>query len=102
RPTASSPLASGNITKTGTATLAAVTAGSTSFGKLLELGPAVRLTIQTQPASTAMAGVAFAQQPAIRIEDSAGNLLITDNSTVVTAARSAGSGTLQGTLTARA
>src|SRR5206468_2527758 len=76
--------------------------GSTSFGKLLELGPAVRLTIQTQPASTATAGVVFAQQPVIRIEDSAGNLLITDNSTVVTAARSAGSGTLQGSLSVKA
>ena len=52
--------------------------------------------------STAVAGAAFAQQPQIRIEDQYGNLRSSDNSTVVTAVRSAGSGTLQGTLTATA
>src|SRR6185369_8759699 len=52
--------------------------------------------------ATATAGAAFAQQPVIRIEDSLGNLRSSDNSTVVTVARSAGSGTLQGTLTATA
>src|SRR5439155_17703565 len=55
-----------------------------------------------QPSSIATAGVLFAQQPVIRIEDAAGHLLTADNSTVVTATRSAGSGTLQGTLTATA
>src|SRR5205823_12485199 len=72
------------------------------FGRLLEIGPAARLVIQTQPSSTATAGVPFAQQPVIRIEDAVGHLLTTDSSTVVTATRSAGSGTLQGTLTATA
>jgi len=96
RPTATSPLASGNITKTGTSTMAAVTSSSTSFGSLIEYGPASRLSIQTQPSTTATAGVPFAQQPVIRIEDAVGHLLTADNSTVVTAARSAGSGTLQG------
>jgi hypothetical protein len=97
RPSAASPLASGNITKTGTSTMAAVTNSSTSFGSLIEYGPPVRLIIQTQPSTTATAGVAFAQQPVIRIEDAVGHLLTTDNTTVVTATRSAGSGTLQGT-----
>src|SRR5262249_10626355 len=60
---------------------------------------AVRLTIQTQPSASAMAGTAFAQQPVIRIEDQFGNLRSGDNSTGVTASRAAGSGTLQGTLT---
>src|SRR6185369_11469041 len=50
--------------------------------------------------ATATAGAAFAQQPVIRIEDSLGNLRSSDNGRVVTVARSAGSGTLQGTLTA--
>src|SRR5439155_6541388 len=53
--------------------------------------------IQTQPSSTAIAGVPFVQQPAIRIEDQFGNLRASDSSTVVTATRSMGSGTLQGT-----
>jgi hypothetical protein len=100
RPTASSPLASGNLTNSGTAVLAAVTNNSTSFGQLIEVGPAARLTILTQPSSTATAGVPFAQPPVVRIEDAAGNLIASDNSTVVTASRSGGSGTLQGALTA--
>src|SRR5439155_24209068 len=102
QPTAASPLASGNITKTGTSTMAAVTNSATSFGSLIEYGPAARLVIQTQPSTTATAGVLFAQQPVIRIEDAAGHLLTADSSTVVTATRSSGSGTLQGTLTATA
>src|SRR5260370_31751005 len=97
---ASSPLARGNITDSGSSALAAVTRSSTSLGRLTEVGPAARLTIQTQPSSTATAGVVFQTQPVIRIEDAFGNLITTDNSTVVTAARSTGGGTLQGTLTA--
>ena len=58
--------------------------------------------ILSQPSSSAVAGVAFAQQPQIRIEDQHGNLRSSDNSTVVTVARGAGSGTLQGTLSATA
>src|SRR5439155_13533601 len=55
------------------------------------------LTIQTQPPSTATAGVPFATQPVIRIEDQFGNLRGSDNTTAVTAARGAGTGLLQGT-----
>src|SRR5439155_25778364 len=58
---------------------------------------ASRLTLQTQPSLTAIAGVAFAQQPVIRIEDQFGNLRSSDNATVLTASRNAGSGALQGT-----
>src|SRR5262249_51851881 len=58
------------------------------------------LVIQQQPSSTATAGVAFAQQPIVQIQDAFGNLVNDDNSTVVTAARNAGSGTLQGTVNA--
>src|SRR5262249_12339275 len=65
-------------------------------------GSASKLTVQTQPSSTATAGVAFAQQPRIRIEDQYGNLRSSDNTTIVTVARSAGSATLHGTLTATA
>src|SRR5207244_6118285 len=54
-------------------------------------------TILTQPSATATAGVAFGQQPVIRIEDQYGNLRSSDNGTAVTATRNAGSGTLQGT-----
>jgi hypothetical protein len=50
--------------------------------------------------------VSFAQQPILQVLDQFGTVRSTANgvsdSTVVTAARSAGSGTLQGTLTATA
>jgi hypothetical protein len=46
--------------------------------------------------------VAFAQQPVVRVEDSLGNLISSDNSTVITAARVGGAGILQGTVTATA
>ncbi|HEU0010069.1 MAG TPA: hypothetical protein VFT34_09670, partial [Verrucomicrobiae bacterium] len=61
-----------------------------------------QLVIQTQPSATATAGVVFAQQPVLRIEDAFGNHVTSDNTTVVTAARAAGSGTLQGTVSATA
>lgn len=63
-------------------------------------GPASRLMVQTQPSSVATAGVAFPEQPAIRIEDAAGNLVAADNGRIVTASRAGGSGGLQGPLTA--
>ncbi|MGZ5569280.1 MAG: beta strand repeat-containing protein, partial [Limisphaerales bacterium] len=63
---------------------------------------AAALTIQQQPSSTATAGVAFAQQPIVRIRDAFGNLVDDDNATVITAARNAGAGTLQGTVIATA
>ena len=75
---------------------------ATSSNVVVSPAAASKLTIQTQPSSTATAGIAFVQQPVVRIEDQYGNLRSSDNSTVVTAARAAGSGTLQGTLTATA
>src|ERR1043166_5002197 len=54
------------------------------------------LAIQTQPSLTATAGVAFAQQPVIRIEDQFNNMVTNDNTTIVMADRNAGSGLLQG------
>src|SRR6185369_5451236 len=62
-------------------------------------GPANRLAMQTQPSATAIAGVPFAQQPAVRVEDAFGNLR-SDSGTTITASRGNGSGTLQGTLSA--
>src|SRR5262249_8328765 len=74
-------------------TLASTTSSTISVNP----APASRLTIQRQPSATATAGVIFAQQPILRIEDQLGNLVSTDNSTVVTALSTAGSGLLQGT-----
>jgi len=107
RPSAGTPLVRCNLTESGTATLAGVRTNS-NFGTLREIvGAANKLAINTQPSSVATAGVAFAQQPVIGVADQFGNLRSTnngaaDNSTIVTAARSGGNGTLQGTLTASA
>src|ERR1043166_564173 len=77
RPSAGTPLASGNITKaggSGLASMAGVTDGFTSFGQLTEIpGPASKLFVQTQPSATATAGVIFAQQPVVQIQDKFGN-----------------------------
>jgi len=75
-----------------------VLAGTTSGNITVSPAAANKLTIVTQPPVTATAGVTFAPQPQIRIEDQFGNLRSTDNSSVITAARGAGTGTLQGNL----
>ena len=61
-----------------------------------------QLVIHTEPSSSATAGHAFATQPVVYIEDPSGNLETTDNTTVVTASLSSGSGPLGGTVTATA
>src|SRR5205085_4023168 len=53
--------------------------------------------ILTQPSATATAGIAFGQQPVVQVLDASGNLVTSDNTTLVTAARSTGTGTLLGT-----
>src|SRR4030095_2846726 len=90
-----------------TAALGTLSAANYSFSfvnGVLTVTPASAssLVIVTQPSSTATAGVPFAQQPVVAIRDAYGNLRSSDNSTLVTAARNAGSGTLQGTLSATA
>ncbi|TAK93698.1 MAG: Ig-like domain repeat protein [Verrucomicrobia bacterium] len=97
RPSAGTPLANGNLTVAGTASLATVTTNS-NFGTLREVvGGARKLVMQSQPSATATAGVPFAQQPVIQVQDQFGNFRTNDSTTVVSASRSAGSGTLQGT-----
>ncbi len=75
---------------------------SSTVANLYQPGPAAKLGIQTQPSANATAGTAFSTQPVIAIEDAGGNIITTDNSTVVTATRLSGTGTLQGTTTATA
>ena len=97
RPTSGTPLAGGSLTRSGAASVVGLPTG-TDLGTLLELaGAPGNLVIVTQPSATANAGVPFAQQPALEVRDQFGNLRTSDNSTVLTAARLAGSGTLQGT-----
>src|SRR5262249_42577665 len=58
------------------------------------------LVINSQTSSSADAGGAFATQQVLKEEDAFGNIITTDNSSTVTAARgSQGTSTLQGTTT---
>lgn len=56
RPTAGYPLASANLTKTGTSVIAGVTNGSTNFGTLTETFGAVARLVVTFPGQTFTAG----------------------------------------------
>ncbi|MFN7139788.1 MAG: beta strand repeat-containing protein, partial [Limisphaerales bacterium] len=101
RALAGSPLRTGYMTNSGTTTnIAGVVHGVTSWGTLnMVAGPAAALQIVQQPSPTAIAGENFVQQPVVRVVDAAGNWLNNDNTTVITATRFSGSGTLQGTTT---
>src|SRR4029077_16864419 len=104
RPTSGTPLVSGNLRMSGTASVVGLSTNA-NLGTLREVaGAASSLAILTQPSTIATAGMPFAQQPVLQVRDQFDNLLSTangvTNSTVVTAARGNGSGTLQGTLTA--
>src|SRR5204863_430608 len=68
--------------------------GVTSSNVVVSAAGADHLTIQTQPSPSATAGIAFASQPVVRIEDQFGNVRSSDNSSVISAARAAGAGTL--------
>jgi hypothetical protein len=57
------------------------------------------LVIHTQPSPTATAGVAFATQPVIYVEDQFGNLETGDNTTQITVALQNGAGPLGGATT---
>jgi len=97
QPTAGTPLASGNITRSGTATIRGITT-STSLGALTEVaGSASRLAFGTQPGN-ANVGAPFGRQPVVVSQDQFGNnstngLAATNN---VTLLLSTGLGTLQG------
>ena len=58
---------------------------------------ASQLVVAQQPSGTAIAGAAFGTQPVVKEEDTYGNVITTDSTDTVTAARgSLGSGSLQG------
>jgi autotransporter-associated beta strand protein len=59
---------------------------------------ASQLTVVSQPSATATAGIKFAQQPVVQVQDAFGNLIKSDNSTVVTADIAQGSADLTGSI----
>jgi hypothetical protein len=103
RPVSPIPVASGTMLSSGSAVFDGVTHGITSFGTLNEVpGSVASLVILTQPSPTAVAGEPFSPQPAIEMLDQFGNRTTNDSTTILTAARSAGTGTLEGNVTATA
>lgn len=69
---------------------------SASDDVLVNPGPATQLVILTQPSGSASAGVAFAQQPVIFIEDALSNIRSND-ALIVSASINTGTGLLLGT-----
>lgn len=100
RPTAGTPLASDDLTFTGTSSINGIDS-STSFGTLTEVaGVVTRLVFATQ-SGNATAGAVFGTQPVVRTQDQFGNnstngLAATAN---VTLSLTSGAGPLQGTAT---
>src|SRR2546421_9532452 len=73
RPSAGTPLATGNLTSSGTSTVQGVVTNSTSWGFLAEIvGAATQLAFQTAPSSSVTAGVEWPQQPILQIQDQFG------------------------------
>ncbi len=57
-------------------------------------GVATHLVITTQPSPTAGTGIALAQQPVVKVEDAAGNVVVADSSVMVAIASPSGALTL--------
>ena len=84
RPSAGAPLASGNITKSGTSSIVGVN-GTTNFGTLTETaGAKNQLVYTTQPSSSATVATDFATKPVIAVRDQFGNTVTSDSSTTIT------------------
>src|SRR5439155_579438 len=111
RPTAGTPLASGNLRESGTAIVLSLSTNS-NLGALREVaGAANKLAIQTHPSATALAfttqpgnataGSIFGVQPVVSSQDAFGNNSVVGlpASVNVNISLSAGTGPLQGTTT---
>lgn len=107
RPTTGTPLASGNITKTGTSTISGITNSVTNLGTLTEVaGVKNKLVFTTQPSPTATINSDFATKPVVKVQDQFGNIVTSDNTSVInrtavlstqTCGGTAGTGTLTST-----
>ncbi len=89
----------GNRTLSFTATLNGSSATVSSGSIALAAGAAAQLTVTTQPSNSAVGGVALGQQPAVQLQDAAGNN-VAQAGVVVTASVATGPGSVSGTATA--
>ena len=80
----------------GFSTNAGGVASATSSTVVVSPAAASQLVITQQPSATATAGAAFNTQPVVKEEDALGNVITGDSTHTVTAARSTGSSSLQG------
>lgn len=106
RPSSGTPLASGNITDSGTATVVGLTS-STNLGTLTEtFGAKNKLGITQQPATSATINTDFSTKPIVAIQDQFGNTVTNDSTSTVSRAvvlssqvcgGTAGTGTLTST-----
>lgn len=94
-PTSGSPLASGNITPSGTSGIAVV-ANSTNFGTLTEVAGATTLAFAQQP-SDALVNAIISPAITVQVQDKFGNII--SGSRSVTMTLSSGTGLLSGTTT---
>src|SRR5262249_46628333 len=70
---------------------------ATSSDVVVSPAAASQLVVTTQPSATATAGVAFTTQPVVKLEDAFGNVITSDSTHTVTAARgNHGTAALQG------
>ncbi|MDE2095995.1 MAG: hypothetical protein KGL39_01985 [Patescibacteria group bacterium] len=84
RPSAGTPLATGDITESGTSVINNVT-GSTNFGTLTEVpGIKNKAVFTVQPSSSAAVNTDFSIKPTVAIEDQFGNIETADNVSTVT------------------
>jgi hypothetical protein len=94
---------SGLLTTSGPKTIVISSTGfSTNSVVQILIGNATQLVMVTEPSATNTAGGTLATQPVLYIEDAYGDVVNTNNSTVVTATVGTGTGPLTGTLTATA
>src|SRR5262249_44379833 len=83
----------------GSANIVATSEGKSGSAPITVTNPtptASRLTIATQPSSSATSGSPFAQQPAIQLRDASNNV-VQQSGVPVTATIASGGGTLNGT-----
>jgi hypothetical protein len=103
RPTSGTPLASGNITRSGTATMAENPV-TTNYGILTEVvGAANKLAYGVQPSNT-VAGASISPAVTVTVQDQFGNTVTSNTSSITLAigTNPPGNGTLSGTLTVAA
>ncbi|MFA6608679.1 MAG: dockerin type I domain-containing protein [Candidatus Paceibacterota bacterium] len=97
RPINGTPLASGNITKSGTSVISGIT-GLTNFGTLTEVaGAKTHVSFTIQPSTSVLINTDIAVKPVIAIKDQFENTVTSDNSTLVSLSAKQSSQTCAGT-----